>query len=189
MHNWKVGSLGSNKPPRFTMGINTPLFYIHIYFFFLLWKVGRASYFSFLLPVRNTLTNNLNPRVHAGTFLDKQGRISINMVWNNQRAMWKEDKNKASDSKVLKWTTKRTKEQSLCKNQKEETLELPSWGLILLQPSCQSDSAMLCTKHVLSLCAQWCCRLCCEQDGTTAVNGKWKRDVLLQSQSLKRCLM
>lgn len=38
-------------------------------------------------------------------------------------------------------------------------------------------------------CAQWCCRLCCEQDGTTAANEKWKRDELLQSQGLKMCLV
>lgn len=47
--------------------------------------------------------------------------------------MWKEERNKANDSKVLKWTTNGTKEESLCKNQKGETPELPSWGPILLQ--------------------------------------------------------
>lgn len=70
VNNWKVGSPGSNKPPRFAMGINT------LFFSFTIVKSWKGLIFFFSSACEK-YTNNLNPRVHAGTFLDRKGRISI----------------------------------------------------------------------------------------------------------------
>lgn len=92
-----------------------------------------------------------------------------------------------------------TEEEFLSKNQKEETLELPCWGPVLLLPSYhQPNSQKVILQYSvqgtsflfvsLNSIVQFCCWLCYEQDWTTAVNTKWKRDELLQLQGLEEVL-
>lgn len=104
------------------------------------------------------------------------------MVLNNPRGMWKEDRNLGNDS-VLMQCIKMTEEESLYKNQKEETPELPSRGSCLVITS-QTPRKWFCNYSVqgisflfvsLTSVAQFCCWPCYEQDWTTAVNMKWKK--------------